>query len=740
MKTNFKFILPLILISAFLILLTGCMTTPTDESPGVTGTGTIIGTIAAPCCSTSIAPVSDYPEYWCFYCQQGWMLQDGIEVVLTYGEDEVATTYTNEDGEYTFTDVLPGSNYVVTAYCPDYNDRRPLVKDVALEVASTFDTEITDLVSTSLGLVVDFLVLYTEWGPEDISLDAVILDQTAFSNFPKFKALIYEVRRVIENCEINLATDEEVLYATCRAAEEISGLDIGCDAGYAPPGPPPPEPQPGKYTLYLKADPWDGALSLTGAGVYVEETQNVVVDTEANSCYNFLYWTVDVGESSWVTVDLNTEPLEVDMNGNVTLTAHFACPPVDPDLVIDIGEISKAKTLNTSGVRSTVPPDESICYPSCAIINSVTVISECTEGDFPLELVPPYDPLVLNIVDHDSTGEIGIDYETGEICFNGDIGVLPKIYTIDVTYTNPCGVVAATGTVTVEFKDCSCVVPTADAGKDQSEEVCPGTDALIDLVGAGTGTGISYAWDFNVSDGITEDSTEQNPKNVVFGEGTYTVTLTVTGDCGSAIDTTTVTVNRAPVADLSMEANYHCCQNELFWYADCGSAYGCECLERCVCEWTRWHERDWVTVNVKVSGDELDNAKIVLNYDASKLKLWDPDSSEAEGGQGQIDPNPALVVISGNFDSFSDASGKLTINNVDCTGSGTRTVLSIIFMKTGDFSWNNNDWSGTTSISFADADMILESSSGGLICLDGTGVVITADGSVINECPYWCNE
>jgi len=647
MKLSTKIILPIIIISALLILLAGCFGVPTDESPGYTpGTGTIIGTIAAPCCITSDGPVNETdcisPNYWCCYCQppESWLLQDGIEVVLTYGEDEVATTTTNEDGEFTFTDLAPGKNYVVTAYCPDYSDRRPLVKDVALEVidGDSFDTKITDLVSTSLGLVVDFLVYYTDWGPEDISLDEVIADQPLFIHFPKFKALIYEVRRVVENCELNLLTDDDVQYATCRAAEEISGLEIGCGAGFTA-VPPPEPPPPSKYNLYLIADPWDGAKTLTGAGLYDEETLNVAVNTEAESCYEFLNWTVDVGDSSWVTGGLNTEPLEVDMYGNVTLTAHFACPVVDPNLVIDIGEVSKAITLNTSALK-TILPDASICLPNCAIINSVTVNCDCTEGSvFPLVLVPPYDSSVLNIVDHDSTGEIGIDYSTGEICFIGDSANLPKTYTIDITYTNPCGDAVATGTVTVEFKDCSCIDPTvvadgpyaetvcpgtaatidfdstvtlgtgpftydwdfgdgslhgtiadpshtypigadvynvtlvvtnacgdstynttvtitesvavtANAGPDQSEVVCPGANALIDLVGSGTGNGtLSYSWDFG-DGGTTEDSTEQDPQDVAFGKGTYTVTLTVTDTCGSATDTMKVTIseciNHAP--------------------------------------------------------------------------------------------------------------------------------------------------------------------------------------------------
>ncbi len=154
--------------------------------------------------------------------------------VQSPGSYEIATTITNQYGEYTFSDVPPGKNYVITALYPDYEDDRPLVKDVALELVEggSFDTGITDLVSTSLGLVVDFLVEYTEWGPEDISLDEVLADSPDFPNFPKFLKLVYEVRRVLENCEVNLLTDEGVQDALCLAAEEISGLDIGCDPGF----------------------------------------------------------------------------------------------------------------------------------------------------------------------------------------------------------------------------------------------------------------------------------------------------------------------------------------------------------------------------------------------------------------------------------------------------------------------------------------------------------------------------
>jgi len=324
MKVSTKVILPIILISALLILLNGCFGVPTDEEPGYTP-GTITGIIASPCCSTSAEPVSEpccvSPEYWCYYCQQTWSLQDGIGVVLTYGEDVVAATTTNEDGEFTFTNVDPGKNYVVTAYCPDFADNRPLVKDVALELieGGSFDTDITDLVSTSLGLVVDFLVLYTEWGPEDISLYAVIADKPTFPNFPKFKKLVYEVRRVVENCEVNLLTDDDVQDATCRAAEEISKLEIGCGPGYTPP-PPTPDPCAGNTAPVINKVEYDDGTGFKE--VHDGETINVIV----GQSYTIRVTATDDGTKDPLTYSgtINGIPFGPNSSNQITVTPDAA--------------------------------------------------------------------------------------------------------------------------------------------------------------------------------------------------------------------------------------------------------------------------------------------------------------------------------------------------------------------------------------------------------------------------------
>ena len=593
MKLSFKTILPILLIFTLLILFAGC-TTPSEEQPGYTP-GTITGIIAAPCCLTSADPVTEPccvpPEYWCYYCQKTWKLQDGIEVVLTYGEDEVATTTTNDKGEFTFTNVDPGKNYVVTAYCPDFADNRPLVKDVALQLieGGSFDTNITDLVSTSLGLVVDFLVLYTDWGPEDISLDAVLADRPEFPNFPKFKALVYEVRRVVENCELNLLTDDDVLYATCRAAEEISGLDIGCGAGFTPPPGPGPTPTPGVCdgnTLPEITDVKLDTISIFNIDPSLVADIHLIVGTPYEFCVTATdpdnklpqpltyYLTIDgvdyysIGNSNCLTITPEAE--DVGTYDNVTVNVYDGCgtktwgpitivvdccPFAEPGLEINIEGPPKSRS------RSTLPP---LCLDECAKINSVTIHYGGSHPLPDLVITPSYSDKGLSwVVDSD----ISFDPITGAVCLVDGLAGTPGTYTISVTYTDPCGE-TANGSVDLTFIDCSCQPPTAEAGGPYSDKVCPGNDSTINFAGSGSGTGtLVYDWDFG--DGNTALNAGPNPSHKYlkpFTGSPYTITLTVTDDCGSTTDTATVTITNNALPIITSVAITNICYNTTYTY------------------------------------------------------------------------------------------------------------------------------------------------------------------------------
>ena len=339
MKLSTKIILPIILISALLILLAGCFGIP-DDSPEYTP-GTITGIIVAPCGNTtgeSFSETSDSPEFWCYYCVEDWYLQAGVEVVLAYGEYEVATTTTDEFGVYTFTDVPPGKNYVITAYYP--NNNIPLVKDVALELieGGSFDAKNTDIVSTSLGLVVDFLTLDIGLSPEDISLDEVIADRPDFPNFPKFEILVIEVGKVLEECG-NVDTDGNVQNALYAAAEEISGDAPGFtseaeaepEGGTTGGGTPDPDPDPDPDPCDGNVEPVITDVTLGGDYIFGPDPAQVQVKTlVVGETYDFcVYATDDDILSQELTYSLTIDNIDdTDPSFNVTIGTNsdgFIC-------------------------------------------------------------------------------------------------------------------------------------------------------------------------------------------------------------------------------------------------------------------------------------------------------------------------------------------------------------------------------------------------------------------------------
>ena len=145
---------------------------------------------------------------------------------------------------------------------------------------------------------------------------------------------------------------------------------------------------------------------------------------------------------------------------------------------------------------------------------------------------------------------------SGEVCLTGAVGTYNIKVTYVDPEPDLCGSVSRT--IPVAFSDCPCPLPIADAGEPYVETlVCPvdGPDDDVEVTFSGSASGagtFTYDWDF----GDGGSSTLQNPTHTYTSPApaSYNVTLTVTGDgentCGSDTDATTVTINYVPCCPL----------------------------------------------------------------------------------------------------------------------------------------------------------------------------------------------
>jgi hypothetical protein len=191
MKLSTKIILPIIIISALLILLNGCFGTvpddSPDDSPGYTP-GSITGRIMVPidcteCQTSDCIPKSnsEVPSHWV-------PVEDAIVTVIPHA------TLTDENGYYTLSNIEPGVYYVITATFGTLV-LKDIVEPPGVEEGKTYDAGTANCESTALGLIVEALF---DMGldSEDIEASLEIIKEN-----PKFDDLVNIICCIIEDCD-----------------------------------------------------------------------------------------------------------------------------------------------------------------------------------------------------------------------------------------------------------------------------------------------------------------------------------------------------------------------------------------------------------------------------------------------------------------------------------------------------------------------------------------------------------
>jgi len=124
----------------------------------------------------------------------------------------------------------------------------------------------------------------------------------------------------------------------------------------------------------------------------------------------------------------------------------------------------------------------------------------------------------------------------------------PGIYTVTLKVTNECGRDIISRDVTVSMGD----LPVADFISNATEGCDSAEITFIDR------SHMAETWFWEFGDGTT--STEQNPTHTYTAAGKYSVTLTITNECGrdSITKDEFITIYKSPIADFSSDITETC--------------------------------------------------------------------------------------------------------------------------------------------------------------------------------------
>jgi len=316
----------------------------------------------------------------------------------------------------------------------------------------------------------------------------------------------------------------------------------------------------GMGTLSYSWDPTNDLDDPTAANPYASPsatTTYTVTVTDENNCYDTDDVIVTVGEAP--TAGFSADPTDTCINTDVYFTDEstgdidsWSWDFGDGGTSSDQYPTYQYSTAGTYTVSLTVSND---CGDDTATIDDYITVGEAPTAGFSAD---PTDTCINTDVyfTDESTGDIDSwSWDFGDGGTSSDQYPTYQYstagtYTVSLTVSNDCG----DDTATIDDYITVGEVPTAGFSADPTD-TCINTDVYF--TDESTGDIDSWYWDFGDSD----NSTVQNPTHQYASAGTYTVSLTVSNDCGD--DTATIddyiTVNEPP--DCTIDAPDAVCEN-----------------------------------------------------------------------------------------------------------------------------------------------------------------------------------
>ncbi|MDI6792084.1 MAG: PKD domain-containing protein [bacterium] len=279
--------------------------------------------------------------------------------------------------------------------------------------------------------------------------------------------------------------------------------------------------------------------------------------------------------------DSNLQPIPVSCSHVFPATVSVCMPPVAnftvsdttpcPSVAINFTDSSSGTNINSwlwnfGDGNTSSDSDTSHAYSASGTYTvTLTVTGDCgTDSETKTGYITVISPPSADFTASDTTPCVGsavsfTDNSTGAVSWSWDFdnNGIPDTTVQNPSYTYPAaGNYTVTLTVTglctsdSETKNNYITVGAAPVAGFTASTTTPCSGSAVSFTNNSTGSITSWWWDFG--DG-SPGSTAQSPPHTYTNTGTYTVKLTVTGDCGTDTKTRTnyITVVLAPSADFT---------------------------------------------------------------------------------------------------------------------------------------------------------------------------------------------